>query len=57
NHNYEEFPDLYEHLSKKHKQDKGTGMVRVQRIVEDQWMPKLAPDPEMVPVLVTTRTE
>lgn len=32
-------------------------MVRVQCVVEDQWMSKVAPDPEMFLVLVTTHAK
>ncbi|KAH9302582.1 hypothetical protein KI387_014165, partial [Taxus chinensis] len=57
-HKFEECPQLYEHMSKNYKKnDKGAGMIKVQRVVEDQWMPKIVPDPEMLPVLVTTHAK
>ncbi|KAH9320943.1 hypothetical protein KI387_015582, partial [Taxus chinensis] len=58
NHSYEECLDLYEHLSKKHKQEnKGAGMVRIQRTMENQWMPKLELESEALQVRITTHAE
>ena len=49
---------MYEHLSKQHKQEnKGTGMVRIQHAIKNQWMPKLTPKPEVIIVKITTRAE
>ena len=58
NHSYEDFSDLYDHLSKHHKQEnKGVWMVRIQRTVEIQRMPKLAAESKELQVNIMTHAE
>ncbi|KAH9331176.1 hypothetical protein KI387_003284, partial [Taxus chinensis] len=57
-HSYEEFSDLYEHLSKQHKQEKKcTWMIRIQNVMKNQWMPKLEAESEALQVNITTCVE
>ncbi|KAH9315444.1 hypothetical protein KI387_024071, partial [Taxus chinensis] len=58
NHSYEEFPDLYKHLSKQHKEEKKcTRMVRIHNVVKDKWMPKIVEGPDALKVKITTHVE
>ncbi|KAH9293323.1 hypothetical protein KI387_041474 [Taxus chinensis] len=55
-HKYEECLELYEHMNQQHQKDKGTAMVSVKR-ADSQWMPRVARELELEPVLVTTCAE
>ncbi|KAH9330125.1 hypothetical protein KI387_002233, partial [Taxus chinensis] len=55
-HKYEECPELFEHMSQQQRKDKGTGMVSVKK-VDSQWMPRVARESKLEPVLMTTQVE